>query len=57
MQVVDNYHLRGVNLHKNTLTMHDLEANFEKILPIIKETLLDQSYEAPFAFLIGPSPH
>lgn len=42
MQVVDNFYLRGVNLHKNTLPMHDLKANFDKILPIIKETLHDQ---------------
>jgi len=42
MQVLDNYYLIGVNIHKNTETMHDLKANFDKILPIVKETLCEQ---------------
>lgn len=42
MQVLDIHYLIGVNLHKNTLLMHDLKTNFDKILPIVKNTLPDQ---------------
>lgn len=42
MQVLDIHYLIGVNLHKNTLLMHDLKTNFDKILPIVKNTLTDQ---------------
>lgn len=40
--MLDNHHLNGVNYHKNTQPMHDLKNNFDKILPIVKETLADQ---------------
>ncbi|MEX2597484.1 MAG: IS982 family transposase [Salibacteraceae bacterium] len=39
MQALDIQYLRSVNHHKNTLLMHDLKTNFDKILPIVKETL------------------
>lgn len=42
MQVIDNHYLIGVNHHKNTNPMHDLKANFDKIFPIVKQTLADQ---------------
>lgn len=42
MQVLDIQYLRGVNVHQNTSTMGDLKANFDKILPIIKQTLADK---------------
>jgi len=42
MQVIDNNYLKGFNYHKNTNAMHDLKANFDKILPIVKQTLSDQ---------------
>jgi len=42
MQVTDIYYLKGVNFHQNNPHMHDLKANFDKILPIIKQTLADQ---------------
>lgn len=42
MQVLDIQYLRSVNYHKNTLRMHDLKTNFDKILPIVKETLAEQ---------------
>jgi len=42
MQTVDNTYLKGVNSHKNTNSMHDLKTNFDKILPIVKQTLSDQ---------------
>jgi len=42
MQVFDNHYLIGVNFHKNTNPMHDLKTNFDKILPIVKQTLADQ---------------
>jgi len=42
MQVLDIQYLRSVNLHKNTQLMHDLKTNFDKILPIVKNTLADQ---------------
>jgi hypothetical protein len=42
MQVLDIQYLRSVNHHKNTLPMHDLKTNFDKILPIVNETLADQ---------------
>jgi len=42
MQVTDIYYLKGVNFHQNNLHMHDLKANFDKILPIVKQTLADQ---------------
>lgn len=42
MQVLDNNYLTGVNFHKNTKPMHDLKANFDKILPIVNETLAEQ---------------
>lgn len=42
MQVLDNHYLKGVNFHKNTKPMHDLKNNFDKILPIVKETLANQ---------------
>lgn len=42
MQVLDNHYLKGVNFHKNTKPMHDLKTNFDKILPIVKQTLADQ---------------
>lgn len=45
MQVVDNHYLNGVDHHKNTPFMHDLKANFDKILPIVKLTLTDQLNE------------
>jgi hypothetical protein len=41
MQVIDNIYLIGVNYHKNTNPMHDLKTNFDKILPIVKQTLAD----------------
>lgn len=40
--MIDNTYLKGVNFHKNTNPMHDLKANFDKILPIVKQTLSDQ---------------
>lgn len=46
MQVLDSYYLKGVNFHKNTKPMHDLKANFDKILPIVKLTLTDQLNDA-----------
>jgi hypothetical protein len=42
MQVLDIQYLRGINYHKNTLRMHDLKTNFDKILPIVNNTLADQ---------------
>ena len=42
MQVIDKHYLIGVNYHKNTNPMHDLKINFDKILPIVKQTLSDQ---------------
>ena len=42
MQEFDNSYLIGVNYHKNTNPMHDLKINFDKILPIVKQTLADQ---------------
>ncbi|NBC03462.1 MAG: IS982 family transposase [Bacteroidetes bacterium] len=42
MQVIDNAYLKGVNYHKNTNPMHDLKTNFDKILPIVNQTLADQ---------------
>ncbi|MFH5834412.1 hypothetical protein ACG2E4_18495, partial [Halalkalibaculum sp. DA384] len=41
MQTLDIQYLRDVNSHKNTLRMHDLKTNFDKILPIVNETLAD----------------
>ena len=51
MQVIDNSYLIGVNYHKNTNPMHDLKTNFDKILPIVKQTLADQL--DPFGNLHG----
>lgn len=45
MQVFDNYYLIGVNNHKNTKPMHDLKTNFDKIFPIVNQTLADQLNE------------
>lgn len=45
MQVLDNHYLKGVNFHKNTKPMHDLKTNFDKILPIVNQTLADQLNE------------
>lgn len=42
MQALDIYYLRGVNFTQKHPAMHDLKANFDKILPIIKQTLADQ---------------
>lgn len=42
MQVLKIQYLNGVNFHTNTRTMHDLKSNFDKILPIVKETLANQ---------------
>jgi len=42
MQVIDINYLIGVNYRKNTNPMHDLKTNFDKILPIVKQTLADQ---------------
>lgn len=42
MQTVDNTYLTGVNYHKNTDRMHDLKTNFDKMMPIVKQTLSDQ---------------
>jgi hypothetical protein len=42
MQVLDNYYLNGVNFHKNTTPTGNLKLNFDKILPIVKNTLADQ---------------
>jgi len=42
MQVFDNTYLKGVNYHKNTNPVHDLKSNFDKILPMVKQTLSDQ---------------
>lgn len=42
MQVLDNYYLKGVNYHKTPKPMHDLKTNFDKILPIVNQTLADQ---------------
>lgn len=42
MQTVDNTYLIGVDYHKNTTLMHDLKTNFDKIIPIVKQTLSDQ---------------
>jgi hypothetical protein len=42
MQVIDNSYLKGVNFHKNTNPMHDLKTNFDKIVPIVNQTLSDQ---------------
>jgi hypothetical protein len=42
MQALDNHYLKGVNSHKNTEPMHDLKTNFDKILPIVNQTLADQ---------------
>lgn len=41
MQVLDIQYLTGVNFHKNTEPMHDLKANFDKIFPIVNESLAD----------------
>jgi hypothetical protein len=40
--VIDNNYLKGVNFHKNTNPVHDLKINFDKILPIVKQTLADE---------------
>lgn len=40
--MLDIQYLRSVNSHKNTLRMHDLKVNFDKILPIVKETFAEQ---------------
>lgn len=42
MQNSNNTYLKGVNFHKNTTLMHDLKTNFDKILPIVKQTLADE---------------
>ncbi len=42
MQVIDNVYFNGVKSNKNTNPMHDLKTNFEKILPIVNQTLADQ---------------
>lgn len=42
MQVLDIQYLRSVNSRKNTLPMHDFKTNFDKILPIVNQTLADQ---------------
>ncbi|TVR15797.1 MAG: IS982 family transposase [Balneolaceae bacterium] len=42
MHLIDNIYHIGVNYHKNTNPMHDLKANFDKILPIVKQSLADQ---------------
>ena len=42
MQKANNTYLNGVNIHKNTNLMHDLKTNFDKILPIVKQTLADE---------------
>lgn len=43
MQVIDNVYFNGVKSNKNTNLMHDLKTNFDKILPIVNQTLADQT--------------
>lgn len=45
MHVIDIYYFKGVNYHINTNSMHDLKSNFDKILPLVKQTLADQLNE------------
>lgn len=40
--MIDNYYLKGVKSNKNTNLMHDLKTNFDKILPIVNQTLAEQ---------------
>src|SRR5699024_8708100 len=42
MQMIDNSYLDGVAYHKSTKPMHNLKANFDKILPIVNNTLQEQ---------------
>lgn len=43
MQVIDNVYFNGVKSNKNTNLMYDLKTNFDKILPIVNQTLADQT--------------
>lgn len=42
MQVIDNVYFKDVKSNKNTNPVHDLKTNFDKILPIVNQTLADQ---------------